>query len=73
LDSSLPLGEREVWFTVVPNEHGEAFDQTKVPYVPEDPDGNGIMSIVIHRDATEPVGGGAGPREVCLPLVTTWG
>jgi hypothetical protein len=67
------LEEREVWFKVVPNEHGDAFDQTEVPYVPEDPDGNGIMSIVIHRGTTNPDSGLAGPREVCLPLVTTWG
>jgi hypothetical protein len=73
LDPTLPLEEREVWFTVVPNEHGDAFDETEVPYVPEDPDGNGIMSIVIHTGTTNPDTGLAGPREVCLPLVTTWG
>jgi Cu-Zn family superoxide dismutase len=71
LDPLLPLKEREVWFKVVPNEDGVAADETVVPYVPKDPDG--IMSIVIHRDPTNPDSGGAGPREVCLPLVTTWG
>jgi Cu/Zn superoxide dismutase len=78
LDPLLPLEKREVWFTVVPNEDGVAADQTVVPYVPKDLDGDGIMSIVIHRDPTNTdpllgVVGGAGPREVCLPLVTTWG
>jgi Cu/Zn superoxide dismutase len=77
LDPLLPLEEREVWFTVVPNE-GVAADQTVVDYVPKDLDGDGgIMSIVIHRDPTNTdpllgVVGGAGPREVCLPLVATW-
>ena len=73
LDSLLPLEEREVWFAVVPNKDGVAADRTVVPYVPEDPDGDGIMSIVIHTNPTDPATGGAGPREVCLPLVTTWG
>jgi Cu/Zn superoxide dismutase len=73
LDPLLPLEEREVWFTVVPNEDGVATDRTVVPYVPKDPDGDGIMSIVIHTLSTDPVSGAAGPREVCLPLVTTWG
>jgi hypothetical protein len=73
LDPALPLEEREIWFKVVPDEDGVAADETVVPYVPKDTDGDGgIMSIVIHRDPTN-VGGGAGPREVCLPLVTTWG
>jgi hypothetical protein len=71
LDSTLPLEEREVWFKLVPNEDGVAADETAVPYVPKDPDG--IMSVVIHRDPTNATTGGAGPREVCLPLVTTWG
>jgi Cu/Zn superoxide dismutase len=78
LDPRLPLEEREVWFKVVPNEDGVAADETVVPYVPKDPDHDGIMSIVIHRDPTNTdpglgTVGGAGPREVCLPLVTTWG
>jgi hypothetical protein len=73
LDSTLPLEEREIWFTVVPDEDGVAVDETVVPYTPKDPDGNGIMSIVIHRDPTNPDNGGAGPREVCLPLETSWG
>jgi Cu/Zn superoxide dismutase len=79
LDPLLPLEEREVWFTVVPDEYGVAADQTVVTYVPKDLDGDGgIMSIVIHRDPTNTdpllgVVGAAGPREVCLPLETTWG
>jgi hypothetical protein len=73
LDPTLPLEDREVWFTVVPNEDGVAADETVVPYVPEDPDGDGIMSIVIHTGTTNPDTGLAGPREVCLPLETTWG
>jgi hypothetical protein len=70
----LPLEEWEVWFTVTP-ENGKAFDQTEVDHVPKDqgpPDG-GIMSIVIHTGTTNPDTGLAGPREVCLPLATTWG
>jgi Cu/Zn superoxide dismutase len=73
LDPGLPLEEREVWFTVVPNEDGVAADETVAPYVPKDPDGDGIMSIVIHTGTTNPDNGKAGPREVCLPLETTWG
>jgi hypothetical protein len=66
----LPLKDKEVWFEVVPNEHGEAFYRTVVPFVPTDPDG--VMSIVIHTGVTNEVTGLAGPKEVCLPLVTTW-
>jgi hypothetical protein len=72
LDTNLPLEEREIWFRVVPDENGVATDDTTVSYMPKDADGDGIMSIVIHRDPTKP-DGTAGPREVCLPLVTTWG
>ena len=42
---------------VVPDEHGDAFDRTVVLYVPEDPDDNGIMSIVIHETPTNPTTG----------------
>jgi Cu/Zn superoxide dismutase len=73
LDPTLPLEEREIWFKVVPDSNGVAADETVVSYVPKDPDLNGIMSIVIHTDPTNATTGGAGPREVCLPLVTTWG
>jgi hypothetical protein len=79
LDADLPLKEREIWFEVVPN-NGVAFDEAVVRYVPKDDDG--IMSIVIHAlptnteygipTADQPEGY-AGAREVCLPLVTTWG
>jgi hypothetical protein len=81
LNTSLPLEEREIWFRVVPDENGVATDDTTVSYMPKDTEivlangdrlpPDGIMSIVIHRDPTKP-DGKAGPREVCLPLVTTW-
>jgi len=66
------LAEKEVWLEFVPNEEGVAVDRTVVPFVPEDEDG--VMSIVIHETFTNPTTGGAGDREVCLPLdVTSWG
>jgi hypothetical protein len=70
LDPNLPLEEREIWFEVVPNEDGVAVDETVVSYVPKDADG--VMSVVIHTGSTNPDTGLAGPREVCLPVVTTW-
>ena len=68
----LPVEQREIWFRVIPDENGVATDDTTVSYMPKDPDGDGDMSIVIHRDPTKP-DGKAGPREACLPLETTWG
>jgi Cu/Zn superoxide dismutase len=79
LDPDLPLEEREIWFKVIPDKDGVAAYETVVSYVPKDVDGDGgAMSIVIHRDPTNTdpalgIVGGAGPREVCLPLETTWG
>jgi hypothetical protein len=82
LDSTLPLEKREIWFTLVPDEDGVALDATQVPYMPKDAEilaggvslpPDGIMSIVIHTGTTNPDTGLAGPREVCLPLETTWG
>jgi len=64
----------EVWFSLKPNDEGVAVDTTVVDFVPKDPDGNGVMSIVIHAKDTNPADGKAGDKEVCLPLdvSTTW-
>jgi superoxide dismutase, Cu-Zn family len=63
--------ETEVWFSFVPNAHGDATDDATVPFVPVDPDSK--MSIVVHLLPTNtdpllgPVGG-AGLRQACFPL-----
>jgi len=70
-----PLREREVWFSLIPNEDGVAVDRTVRPFVPKDPTPvDGAMSIVIHAKKTDETFGTAGPKEVCLPLdvSTTW-
>jgi Cu/Zn superoxide dismutase len=61
----------EVWFDLVPDAEGIAFDRTKVPFVPVDPDG--IMSVVVHvgptiTDPSAGVVGSAGGRQACFPL-----
>jgi Cu/Zn superoxide dismutase len=58
--------DTEVWFDLVPNEAGEAYDETTVPFVPVDPDG--VMSVVVHVAATNPETGAAGARQACFPL-----
>jgi Cu/Zn superoxide dismutase len=63
--------DTEVWFNLVPNADGEATDSTFVPFLPVDPDG--VMSIVVHVRATNPVTGAAGDRQACFPLnVSDW-
>jgi Cu-Zn family superoxide dismutase len=57
----------EVWFDLLPNEDGIAFDRTTVPFVPVDPY-PGDMSVVIHVLPTNPETGKAGDRQACLPL-----
>lgn len=71
------LHKTEVWFDLVPNDHGDANDDTSVPFVPrdtEDPGSVGVMSIVIHVAPTDHQTGSASGRQACLPLadVTQW-
>jgi Cu/Zn superoxide dismutase len=76
--------QTEVWFDLVPNDHGDATDDTKVNFVPADNSPNllfipGEMSIVIHAlptntefgipTAGKPAGY-AGDRQACFKLVT---
>jgi hypothetical protein len=58
--------ETEVWFDLVPDEDGMAYDVTTVPFVPVDPDG--VMSVVVHQLATDPVTGIAGTKQACFPV-----
>ena len=74
--------QTEVWFNLVPNDHGEATDDTKVNFVPTDNSPDfipGQMSIVIHAlpTNTEPgiptagqPAGYAGARWACFQLLT---
>jgi Cu/Zn superoxide dismutase len=63
--------DTEVWFNLVPDEEGIAFDETTVPFVPRDPDG--FMAVVIHVMPTDPNTGKAGDRQACFPLsVPQW-
>jgi len=75
----------EVWFNLVPNDHGDATDDTSVNFVPDDwinlpLDGSklpvnspGAMSVVIHLEPNDPKTGLAGGRQACLPLsVPQW-
>jgi len=57
----------EVWFDLVVDDKGMAYDETWVPFVP-DPGDDGVLSIVIHADTTDPETGLAGTRQACLPL-----
>ena len=78
--------QTEVWFDLVPNDHGQATDDTKVDFVPVDNSPNplfipGEMSIVIHvlpnntefgiPTANQPAGY-AGARQACFKLLTPW-
>jgi Cu/Zn superoxide dismutase len=56
----------EVWFDLIPDGEGMAYDVTTVPFVPVDPDG--VMSVVVHQLPTNPTTGGAGTRQACFPL-----
>jgi superoxide dismutase, Cu-Zn family len=58
--------DTEVWFDLIPDGEGMAYDVTTVPFVPVDPDG--VMSVVIHVDPTNAETGAAGPRQACFPL-----
>jgi Cu/Zn superoxide dismutase len=60
--------ETEVWFNLVPDQEGMAYDRTTVPFVPIDSAKDGEMSIVVHVDSTNATTGGAGQRQVCFPL-----
>jgi Cu/Zn superoxide dismutase len=76
--------ETEVWFDLVADEEGMAYDSTTVPFVPKDTELTdvtqtpGVMSVVVHLLATNtdplvgPVGS-AGGRQACFPLsVPQW-
>jgi len=56
----------EVWLNFVPDDNGIAADSTLVPFEPVDLDG--VMSIVIHAEQTNPDTGGAGARQACFPV-----
>ena len=66
--------ETEVWFDLVPDTGGMAFDEVTVPFVPID---DGVMSVVVHVLETntefgipnegQPAGF-AGKRQACFPL-----
>ena len=67
--------ETEVWFDLKPDGAGVASDETKVKFVPEDPDG--VMSVVVHVLETNTefgipnenqLAGFAGLRQACFPL-----
>jgi hypothetical protein len=67
--------DTEVWFDLVPNEDGMAYDETTVPFVPVDREGG--MSVVVHVLPTNtkddyPTFGGAvgsaGTRQACFPV-----
>jgi hypothetical protein len=71
-DSSIlgAVAENEVWFDLVPNDHGTATDSTTAPFVPVDNETPGVMSIVIHaRSAALPTAESA--KLVCFPLEVT--
>jgi Cu-Zn family superoxide dismutase len=73
----------EAWFDLVPNDNGVATEDISAPFVPDDSivvqlglinQIPGYMSVVIHAQPTNPVTGGAGLRQACLPLsVPDWG
>jgi hypothetical protein len=70
--------ETEVWFDLVPDEEGMAYDSTTVPFVPIDADPDpalepGVMSVVVHVLPTNPLDGTAGARQACFPVeVPQW-
>jgi hypothetical protein len=64
--------DTEVWFDLVPSkEDGAASFTSTVPFVPKDVDG--VMSIVVHIEPTQPDTGFANSRQACFPLsVPQW-
>jgi Cu/Zn superoxide dismutase len=68
------LHKTEVWWDLVPNAHGDANDDTSVPFVPLDSlHSPGEMSVVVHVQPTDHQSGAAGDRQACLPLsVPQW-
>jgi hypothetical protein len=57
----------EVWFDLVPDEKGVAYDQTTVSFVPVDVDGK--MSVVIHEGPADALS----KKQSCFPLsVPQW-
>jgi hypothetical protein len=56
----------EVWFDLRPDGLDHASAETKVDFVPVDPDG--VMSVVVHAKGTNPTTGTAGDRQACFPL-----
>jgi hypothetical protein len=55
----------EVWFELVPDQDGMAYDATTVPFIPVDPDG--VMAVVVHQSYTK-ADGSAGTRQACFPV-----
>ena len=75
--------DTEVWFDLVADAEGMAYDKTTVPFVPKDYDPAhvpGVMSVVVHVLETDEDGtlwgmgiGYAGTRQACFPLsVPQW-
>jgi Cu/Zn superoxide dismutase len=65
--------ETEVWFDLIPDEDGMAYDETTVQFVPIDSNpayDPGVMSVVVHQSSTDPSTGAAGARQVCFPVNT---
>jgi hypothetical protein len=52
----------ELWFNLLPDEYGMAYDETSVKFVPVDADGK--MSIVIHEGSAA----AGGTKQSCFPL-----
>ena len=61
-----------MWFDLVPSEEdGAASFTATVPFVPKDLDG--VMSIVVHVEPTQPITGFASLRQACFPMsVPQW-
>jgi Cu/Zn superoxide dismutase len=71
LDPAVVSDQTEVWFRLMPDSEGMAYDETTVPFVPVDPDGD--MAIVVHLLATNTTNGTAGARQACFPVnVPQW-
>jgi hypothetical protein len=74
LDPATISDQTEVWFKLMPDAEGMAYDETTVPFVPVDPDGE--MAVVVHVLPTNtqlnyPNPGGvgfAGGRQACFQV-----